>query len=289
MNITALGFSPFINNLNSVQGTAAAAAPAQVQAQQQAQTPQAAQDNVSFSGEQTQAFDKNSIMQAAGLGISQEAQSQDVQQSAAAGEAKDATPMTNKEIANYCNGIAASDLPIEERRDLITEKLAEGVARAESPDPTWEKATPQQLSLYVHETLEHIDALREIGSLRGMNFEHHDTEEGCGKFEPEVAQFLALPGRTDSVKWAIAEHNNAGHHDIWKNPNASKEDLAESASDIVNAWRMERRVYSKAPWSWERVEGFINEQFNSNELSAAQRDALYEAIPFQMEYEAGKA
>lgn len=196
------------------------------------------------------------------------------------------TPQEPENIAQVCNDMARSDAPIEERVEFITAKLAEGVQQAESPDPSWEKATPEQLRLYVHETLEHIDSLRAIGDLRGMDFSNHDLEAGNGKFEPRVAQFLALPGRSDSVKWSIAEHNQVGHHDTWKDPQATREELAESASDIVNAWRMQRRVYDKPSWSWERITSVIEDQFQNNQINTAQRDALYEAIPYQMEYEA---
>ncbi|MBQ7503503.1 hypothetical protein IJT93_12480 [bacterium] len=218
------------------------------------------------------------------------AKAEGLSQSAAAAEVEAAGGvMSDDEVAAACNKIAVSGAPIAERTESIMELLAPAVERTESPDPTWEKATPAQLKLFVAETLEHIDGLRAIGDLRGLDFSHHDMEEGCGKFHPQVAQFLALPGRNDAVKWGIAKHNGAHHHDIWKDPNASKEDLAESASDIVNAWRMERPVYSKPSWSWEKVMDVINSQFEDNIISSVQRDALYEAIPFQMEYEQSRA
>ena len=197
---------------------------------------------------------------------------------------------TDAQTAAYCNGIALSDRPFEERAELITTALSKAVAKTtDTPNPEWVKASPQQLRLYVEETLDHTDGVRAIGQLRGEDFTTHDLEPKTGKFEPRIAQYLALPGREDSVKWAIKEHNASPHHDLWHNPSASKEELAESATDIVNAWRMERRVYQKPPWGWDRIASVINEQFQSNEISVAQRDALYEAIPYQQEYEAGKA
>ncbi len=190
-------------------------------------------------------------------------------------------------VAQYCSDVARMDLPVEERTEFISDALNQCIAtdHCVTPNEEWTKATPEQIKLFVQETLEHTDAMRAIGSLRGMDYSDHDLEPHTGKFEPRIAQYMALPGREDSVKWAINEHNASPHHAIWNNPNSSKEDLAESASDIVNAWRMNRRVYHKPSWSWERISDFIQDQFNSNEMSANQRDALLEAIPFQMEYE----
>lgn len=213
-----------------------------------------------------------------------------MQESAAVSQiADEQRVLSDDEVAAVCNGIAISGASREERTESIMELLAPAVERTESPDPTWVKATPEQLKLFVGETLEHIDGLRAIGDLRGMDFSHHDMEDGCGKFHPQVAQFLALPGRNDAVKWAIAKHNAAEHHDVWKDPNATKEQLAESASDIINAWRMERPVYSKPSWSWDKITDVINSQFADNMIGVEQRDALYEAIPFQMEYESSLA
>ena len=192
---------------------------------------------------------------------------------------------TTDDIAAFCNAIAKSDASVAERTELITQALTIGIEKADTPHTEWTRATPQQLKLYVQETLEHVDAVRQIGQLRGLDFDSHDLEPKTGKFEPRIAQYLALPGREDSVKWSISEHNASPHHATWKNPNASVEDLSESASDIVNAWRMNRRVYSKPSWSWERIADVIDAQFQNNELSAVQREALLQAIPFQMEWE----
>ena len=190
------------------------------------------------------------------------------------------------QVAAFCNNVATSSLSLDDRRAIITDVLCQGVHNATSPDPTWEKATDEQIGLFVHETLEHMDALREIGEMRGMDFSEHDMEPKCGKFEPRIAQFLALPGRNDAVKWAIKEHNSAPHHSKWADKNCTKEELAESASDIVNAWRMNRRVYDKPAFGWDRIATMINEDFKYNNITVEQRDALLEAIPFQMEYEA---
>ena len=201
--------------------------------------------------------------------------------------------MSDSEIAAYCTDIARSDASVAERTELITAALSVGVEQmdneqlaSEGVDASWTKATPEQLQLYVQETLEHADSVRGIGELRGMDFSDHDLEVGTGKFEPKIAQFLALPGREDSVKWAIKAHNASPHHDIWNNPNSSKEELAESASDIVNAWRMNRRVYDKPSWSWERIADVANYQVENNQMNRAQYEAILEAIPYQMEYEA---
>lgn len=192
---------------------------------------------------------------------------------------------TSSEIAAFCNEVAKSDMSLEERTDVITDALAEGVEKADTPDETWTKATKEQLGLFVMETLEHVDSVRAIGELRGLDFDNHDLEPGTGKFNPEIAQYLALPGRDDSVQWAINTHNGSAHHATWHDSSASVDELAESATDIVNAWRMNRRVYNKPPWSWERITGFIETQFQYNELSVNQRDALLQAIPYQMDYE----
>ncbi len=190
-------------------------------------------------------------------------------------------------VAHYCSDVARMDLPIEERTEFISDALTQCIETNHciTPNEEWTKATPEQIKLFVQETLEHTDAMRAIGTLRGMDYHDHDLEPHTGKFEPRIAQYMALPGREDSVKWAIKEHNASPHHAIWCDPNAKTEDLAESASDIVNAWRMNRRVYQKPSWSWDRIADFIQDKFNSNEMSVNQRDALLEAIPFQMEYE----
>lgn len=193
---------------------------------------------------------------------------------------------STEDIAAFCNVIAKSGASLTERTELITQALTVGIHKADTPHTEWTKATPEQLKLYVQETLEHVDAMRQIGQLRGLDFDDHDLEPKSGKFEPRIAQYLALPGREDSVKWSIAQHNASPHHATWKNPNASVDDLAESASDIVNAWRMNRRVYHKPSWSWERIADVIDAQFQNNELSAVQREALLQAIPVQMEWEA---
>lgn len=193
---------------------------------------------------------------------------------------------TAEDIAVFCNAIAKSNGSVAERTEIITQALTVGINKADTPHTEWTKATPEQLKLYVQETLEHVDAMRQIGQLRGLDFDDHDLEPKTGKFEPRIAQYLALPGREDSVKWSISEHNASPHHATWKNPNASVEDLAESASDMVNAWRMNRRVYNKPSWSWERITDFIDAQFQNNEISSTQREALLQAIPVQMDWEA---
>lgn len=270
--------------IQSVAQTAAPAAAQPKAAPEQSAQPQIT-DTLSQSQGETPQIASRSMLQA--LAQSQtDGKAEGLAQTAAAAAVKAAGEvMSDDEVAAACNKIAVSGAPIEERTESIMELLAPAVERTESPDPTWEKATPAQLKLFVAETLEHIDGLRAIGDLRGLDFSHHDMEEGCGKFHPQVAQFLALPGRNDAVKWGIAKHNAANHHDVWKNPNASKEELAESASDIINAWRMERPVYAKPSWSWEKISDVINSQFEDNMLSSVQRDALYEAIPYQMAYE----
>lgn len=270
--------------IQSIAQTAAPAAAQPKAAPEQSAQPQIT-DTLSQSQGETPQIASRSMFQA--LTQSQtDGKAEGLAQTAAAAAVKAAGEvMSDDEVAAACNKIAVSGAPIEERTESIMELLAPAVERTESPDPTWEKATPAQLKLFVAETLEHIDGLRAIGDLRGLDFSHHDMEEGCGKFHPQVAQFLALPGRNDAVKWGIAKHNGANHHDVWKNPNASKDQLAESASDIINAWRMERPVYSKPSWSWEKISDVINSQFEDNMISSVQRDALYEAIPYQMEYE----
>ncbi len=191
----------------------------------------------------------------------------------------------SNEVAAWCGLVAHTDMSVPERTVLISPVLADAVQRAESPSPDWVKATPEQLTLYVRETLEHTDAMRRLGALQGQDWSQHDLEGKTSKFQPEIAQFLALPGRDESVQWAIARHNEAQHHAVWKDPQARPEDLAESASDIMNAWRMNRRVYDNPSWSWERIHRFIEVGFMSNQMSATQRDALLAAIPFQQEEE----
>lgn len=216
---------------------------------------------------------------------SEETEAQAPKTSGPAGIPLPADYSDSEQVAVFCNNVATSNLTLDDRRAIITDALCLGVHKASSPDPTWEKATDEQIGLFVHETLEHMDALREIGEMRGMDFGKHDMEPKCGKFEPRIAQFLALPGRNDAVKWAIKEHNAAPHHAKWGDKNCTKEELAESASDIVNAWRMNRRVYDKPAFGWDRIATMINEDFKYNNITVEQRDALLEAIPFQMEYE----
>ncbi len=191
----------------------------------------------------------------------------------------------SNEVAEWCGQVAHSALSAADRAALISPVLADAVQRAESPSSDWVKATPKQISLYVQETIEHADAVQRVGALRGQDWSRHDLEGQTSKFQPEIAQFLALPGRDESVKWAIGRHNSAEHHARWKDPQARPEDLDESASDIVNAWRMNRRVYDSPSWSWERILRFIEVGFQNNEMSATQRDALLAAVPFQMEEE----
>ena len=62
--------------------------------------------------------------------------------------------LSDEEVAAACNGIAVSGASREERIESIMELLGPAVERAESPDPTWVKATPEQLKLFVGETLE---------------------------------------------------------------------------------------------------------------------------------------
>jgi hypothetical protein len=188
-------------------------------------------------------------------------------------------------VAEQCHAIAKSGLPLAERASRIAEILIPGVEAAAVPDPTYTKATPEQVRLFVTETLEHTDAMQGVGELRGMNFGIHDFEGDTSKFNPEIAQFLAKPGRDASVQWAIKEHNFADHHAFWADPKKTAEELKESASDIVNAWRMPRRVYQKESWSWERVAKTIDVDEQYGKLSAAQAQSLREAVPYQAEYE----
>ena len=190
-------------------------------------------------------------------------------------------------VAGQCVAIALGGLSLEERATQITDLLLPAVDAAPSPEASWTKATPQELRLFVLETLEHTDAVRAVGRLRGLDFTGHDLEGETSKFNPEIAQFLARPGRDDSVKWAIARHNDAPHHNHWGDPSATVTDLRESASDIVNAWRMNRRVYDKPAWTWERIHQTIEADHDDGRLSTAQRDALLEAIPFQRAAEEG--
>lgn len=188
-------------------------------------------------------------------------------------------------VGEWCGEVARAALSLPERTSRITRVLSKAVAKAHSPSPDWAKANPQQVERYVQETLEHADAMHRIGILRGQDWSQHDLEGDTSKFQPEIAQFLALPGRNEAVEWAIGRHNAADHHAVWANPDSTVEELAESASDIVNAWRMNRRVYDKPSWSWERITRFIEVGFQNNDLSANQRDALLAAIPYQMEEE----
>lgn len=203
----------------------------------------------------------------------------------AARGAEPAPDADDAEVASWCHDVARSGASVKERTDRISPVLARAVARAAKPDAAWTKATAGQIALFVQETLEHTDALQRIGSLRGENWSQHDFEGATSKFQPSLAQFMAKPGKDDSVQWAINKHNGAPHHSVWTDPSATSGLLKESASDIVNAWRMHRRVYDKPSWSWERIFRFIEVSFQYNEISAAQRDALLEAIPHQMEEE----
>lgn len=212
-------------------------------------------------------------------------QSESAESAPTEGLQKPGPEATTDEISAYCVAVAKGDGTVAERTELISEALTQGLSKADTPNPEWTQANPEQIKLYVQETLEHVDAVRQIGELRGLDFGDHDLEPGTGKFEPRVAQYLALPGREESVKWSIAQHNASPHHADWKDPNASKDELAESASDIVNAWRMNRRVYDKPSWSWERIADVINADYANNAINENQRDALLEAIPFQMQWE----
>lgn len=191
-------------------------------------------------------------------------------------------PSDGQAVADWCFAVAKSGLPLEERTEIVAAMLAPAVEAAAKPDPSWTKATPEQLLLFAQETLEHTDALERVGRIRGFDWGQHDFEGPTSKFHPEVAQFLAKPGRDESVQWAVQRHNAAPHHALWADPSSTKEDLRESASDIVNAWRMNRRVYDKPSWSWERIERTIQVD---DRLSPAQRAALLEAIPAQREEE----
>lgn len=192
---------------------------------------------------------------------------------------------SDDEVAEWCRHVAKSGLPTSDRTQRIASALARAVERAALPNRQWTKATPQQVKLFVQETLEHTDAVARVGKLRGMPWNNHDFEGSTSKFNPQIAQFMAKPGKDASVEWAIQRHNAAPHHAVWSDPQATSVLLKESASDIVNAWRMNRRVYDKPSWSWERIFRFIEVSFGYNEISAAQRDALLEAIPWQMEEE----
>jgi hypothetical protein len=194
-------------------------------------------------------------------------------------------PPTAREVADFAFQVARSGLPLEERARIIGDALVEAIPRAESPDPTWPKATPEQVRLFVYETLQHIDALVAIGKLRGEDWSTHDLDGATSKFNPEIAQFMARPGRDESVLWAIRRHNATPHHAFWNDPTRTATELKESASDIINAWRMERRAYGKPSWSWEKIERTIEVEGELGELSEAQVRALREAIPHQKEYE----
>jgi len=189
------------------------------------------------------------------------------------------------QVGEWCGEVARAALSVPERTSRITPVLSKAVAKAQSPSPAWGKANAQQVERYVQETLEHADAMHRVGLLRGQDWSQHDLEGATSKFHPEIAQFLALPGRNEAVEWAIGRHNAADHHAVWADPGSTVEDLSESASDIVNAWRMNRRVYDKPSWSWERITRFIEVSFQNNDLSTNQRDALLAAIPHQMEEE----
>lgn len=192
---------------------------------------------------------------------------------------------SDDEVAEWCRHVAKSGLSTSDRTQRISAVLARAVERAATPNRDWTKATSQQVKLFVQETLEHTDAVARVGKLRGMPWNEHDFEGSTSKFNPQITQFMSKPGKDASVEWAIHRHNAAPHHAVWSDPQATSVLLKESASDIVNAWRMNRRVYDKPSWSWERIFRFIEVSFGYNEITAAQRDALLEAIPWQMEEE----
>ncbi|MBI2252080.1 MAG: hypothetical protein HYU63_04975, partial [Armatimonadetes bacterium] len=87
------------------------------------------------------------------------------------------------------------------------------------------------------------------------------------------------------VKWAIEKHNGAPHHLKWNAQASGLSELRESASDIINSWRMPRKVYHKPSWSWEQIELTIKDLYSNKELNSTQRKALEEAIKFQKLYE----
>lgn len=290
MSISAIGGNMSLNTINVSMSSAP------VQSKPAVQTEEAMPvigDSIETSCQvDTETMDISSLMQAVSAEQTESVelqaapeQTESAESSATQGLQKPGPEATTDEISAYCVAVAKGDGTVAERTELISEALTQGLSKADTPNTEWTQANPEQIKLYVQETLEHVDAVRQIGELRGLDFGDHDLEPGTGKFEPRIAQYLALPGREDSVKWSIAQHNSSPHHADWKDPNASKEELAESASDIVNAWRMNRRVYDKPSWSWERIADVINADYATNAINENQRDALLEAIPFQMQWE----
>ncbi|MBM3461141.1 MAG: hypothetical protein FJX76_03470 [Armatimonadetes bacterium] len=158
-------------------------------------------------------------------------------------------------VADRCREIAFSGRPLQDRAKEIGDILVEAVDGANSPNPAWEIATSEQVRLFVLETLEHTDAIRRLGELRGLDFHEHDFEGDTSKFNPEITRFLARPGRDDSVKWVINEHNAAPHHHLWKDPNANADDLREGATDVrprVRSPARQRRSALRAAGSGRR-------------------------------------
>lgn len=192
----------------------------------------------------------------------------------------------SRQVADRCHAVVFGPGTLEEKTDAISGMLNEAIPSMPSPDPSWTKATPEQVRLFVMETLEHTAGIRRAGELRGLDFSQHDFEGDESKFNPEITQFLAKPGRDESVTWAIKTHNASPHHDLWNNPASKADDLKESATDIINAWRMTRRVYDKPAWSYEKIDAVIHADFSDGRLTEAQRDALLEAVPFQQQLEA---
>lgn len=192
----------------------------------------------------------------------------------------------SRQVAAQCHAIAFGSGTLEDKTDAIAGLITDALPSTASPDPTWEQATPQQVRLFVMETLEHTAGIRRAGELRGLDFSQHDFEGDTSKFNPEITQFLAKPGRDASVQWAIKEHNAAPHHALWNDPSSTADDLRESGTDIVNAWRMTRRVYDKPAWSYEKIQAVIEADASDGKLTPAQRDALLAAIPFQQQVEA---
>ncbi|NDD30612.1 MAG: hypothetical protein EB084_20320, partial [Proteobacteria bacterium] len=192
----------------------------------------------------------------------------------------------SREVAEQCHAVVFGKGTLEEKTDAIAGLLNDALPSTPSPEPSWTKATPEQIRLFVMETLEHTAGIRRLGDLRGLDFSTHDFDGDTSKFNPEITQFLAKPGRDESVKWAIHEHNATDHHALWNDPSTAAADLKESASDVINAWRMTRRVYDKPGWSWEKIEAVIEADHDDGKLTSAQREALIDAIPFQKQLEA---
>lgn len=192
----------------------------------------------------------------------------------------------SRQIAHRCHAVVFGPGTLNEKADAVSRLLNEAIPSMPSPDPSWTKAPPEQVRLFVLETLEHTADIRRLGELRGLDFSQHDFEGDQSKFNPEITQFLAKPGRDESVTWAIKAHNGSPHHDLWSKPSSKAQDLRESATDIINAWRTNRRVYDKPAWSYEKIHAVINADFCDGRLNVAQRDALFEALPFQRQLEA---